>query len=245
MSNRQSRCAGHVFGREAATTRLAKRWLLALLLAIMQSVVPVSDVGNLTTAASSALLTEPEVLTDCAVQPRRRRDLIDLAMASPGSARSLASGTEVAGPELPPAGVPADPEIVASVTATAREMVACYNAGDLRRLFALYSEEYLYRVWGGFAGPNPSRAELAQTLDFISRPAPQPEASRLAFIAVEDVRELPDGDVSAIVHLSSGSTRSVFAYSDGWYQLVWAHPVPGIEPPAPWAQRFDVRNFSL
>ncbi|MBA2519750.1 MAG: hypothetical protein H0V24_08790 [Chloroflexia bacterium] len=233
MSNKPFSSAAQDRGREAVTVELARRWLLALLLAVMQFGLPVSDVGIATTAASSAMLTEPEVITDCTVQPRRRRDLIDLAMATPGIARSLASGAEVAGPALPPAGVPADPGIVDSVTATAREMVACYNDGNLRRLFALYSEEYLFQVWGGFAGPNPSRAELEQTLDFISRPAPQPEASRLAFIAVEDVRELPDGDVSALVHLSSGSSRSVFAYSDGWYQLVWAHPVPGTEAPAP------------
>ena len=132
----------------------------------------------------------------------------------------------MATPEPPPLGEAADPEVVASVTAAARELVACYNAGDLRRLFALYSEEYLYRVWGGFAGSDPSQAQVEQAIAFMSTPVPQPVEAKVDLLSVEDVRNHPDGTVSAIVHLSSGSQLVVFRYTDGWYQLVWSYARP-------------------
>lgn len=216
-----------------ASTGAARKVALILIMGVWQLITPSSGSAFAPATRLAASLSEPVVLTACTVQPRRRRDLIALARAEPGIARDLLGETTVATPTPPPAGVAADPEIVASVTATARELAACYNAGDLRRLFALYSEEYLYTVWGGFAGANPSRAEIDQTVRFISTPAPQPESARVAFISVEDVRQLPHGEVSAIVNLSSGSTRSIFAYTDGWYQLVWAYPVADAETPTP------------
>lgn len=170
----------------------------------------------------SAIATEDE----CTVQPRRTAELAVVARAPEGIARSLAGEAPVATPEPPPLGQAADPEVAASVAAAARELVACYNAGDLRRIFALYSEEYLYTVWGGFAGSNPDQAQIDQAIAFMSTPVPQPVESAVDLIAVEDVRILPDGRISAIVRLSSGSQLAVFRYSDGWYQLIWSYPLP-------------------
>lgn len=162
---------------------------------------------------------------ECSVRPRRTVELVALARAPEGIARSLAVEAPVSTP-APPAGEPADPEVAASVTAAARELVACYNAGDLRRIFALYHEDYLYLVWGGFAGPNPNRAQIDQAIAFVSSPAPQPAGATVDFISVEDVQALPDGTVSAVVNLSTGSELVVYRYTDGWYQLVWTYPLP-------------------
>ena len=184
------------------------------------------DVGH--TARANAPLVDRQVASSatCIVQPRRERDLIRLALAPKGIARSLASQSPVATPEPPPPGVPADPEIVASVNATAEQLIACYNAGDLRRLFALYSEGYLYTVWGGFAGPNPSREQVREAIRFMARPVPQSLGDRISLISVQDVQELADGRVMAVLNLSTGSLLATFRYTDGWFQLDWAYPLP-------------------
>jgi hypothetical protein len=163
---------------------------------------------------------------ECTVRPRRTVELESLARAPEGIARALAGETPVATPEPPPPGEGADPEVAASVTAAVRELVDCYNAGDLRRIFALYSEEYLYTVWGGFAGPDPDQAQIDQAIAFMSTPAPQPAEARVDFLSVDDVRTLPDGRVTAIVHLNYGRQLVVFRYTDGWYQLVWSYSLP-------------------
>lgn len=162
----------------------------------------------------------------CTVQPRRERDLIRLALEPEGIARALLGQEPVATPEPPPPGKPADPEIVASVNVTAEQLVACYNSGDLRRLFALYSQDYLNTVWGGFAGPNPSREQVREAIAFMRTPVPQTPGDRISLISVQDVQELADGRVMAVLNLSTGSLLATFRYSDGWYQLDWAYPLP-------------------
>lgn len=177
---------------------------------------------GITTATTAGAPRQQAVTSEtCTVQPRRDEDLIAVALAPEGIARALAGETPVPTPEPPAPGEPADSELVASVEATARQLVACYNAGDLRRLFALYSEDYLYKVWGGFAGPNPSRAQIREAVAFLSRPSPGHEP--VSLISVQDVQELPDGRVMAVVNLNAGSLLAVFQYSDGWYQLDWAY----------------------
>lgn len=184
--------------------------------------------GAASLALVSLMVTDLGVVAtdeECTVRPRRTVELAALAKAPEGIARSLAGEAPVATPAPPPPGEPADPEVAASVAAAASELVNCYNAGDLRRIFALYSEEYLYRVWGGFAGPYPNQAQIDQAIDFLSTPTPQPVEDRIAFVSVDDVRVLPNGTVSAVVTLSSGSQLVVYRYTDGWYQLVWAYPL--------------------
>jgi hypothetical protein len=163
---------------------------------------------------------------ECSVQPRRDQDLVTLALAPQGIAHALLSDQPMATPEPPAPGEPADPELVAAVNATARQLVACYNAGDLRRLFALYSEAYLFTVWGGFAGPNPDRQQIADAIAFISEPVPQPDDDRIELRSVQDVQELPDGRLMAVINLSDASLLTLFRYADGWYQVDWAYPLP-------------------
>lgn len=77
------------------------------------------------------------------------------------------------------------------IVATARELVACSNAGDILRRLALYSDDRLH-----FAYPDgPTRA-----LEAIAKnPLPLALTERVALISVDDVRTLPDGRVSAEV----------------------------------------------
>ena len=83
---------------------------------------------------------------------------------------------------------------------TARELVACSNAGDILRRLALYSDERLH-----FAYPDgPTRA-----LDAIAKnPLPLGLADRVALISVDDVRKLEDGRVSAEVTVENPANHT-------------------------------------
>jgi hypothetical protein len=97
-------------------------------------------------------------------------------------------------------GEPVDEPTRAAITATARELVACSNAGDILRRLALYSDGRLR-----FAYPDgPTRA-----LEMIAEsPLPLAEAERVALVSVEDVRRLTDGRVSARVTVDNPASHS-------------------------------------
>lgn len=103
-------------------------------------------------------------------------------------------------PGTVPEGTPADPRTVAAVTAVVRELVGCYNSGELLRAYGLYTDDYLYRLFnrqGGF-----DRAA------YDSYATPQPEADpgrHTAILAIEDVRALGDGKAGATVTLRYAS----------------------------------------
>jgi copper transport protein len=117
---------------------------------------------------------------ECTVAPRALEEFDALAQTpAPGEPPDA---TETGGE-------PADEATRAAITATARELVACSNAGDILRRLALYSDERLR-----FAYPDgPTRA-----LEMIAKsPLPLAEADRVALVSVENVRLLTDGRVSA------------------------------------------------
>jgi hypothetical protein len=97
-------------------------------------------------------------------------------------------------------GEPADKATRAAITATARELVACSNAGDILRRLALYSDDRLR-----FAYPDgPTRA-----LEMMAKsPLPVAEAERVALVSVDDVRRLADGRVSARVTVDNPASHS-------------------------------------
>jgi copper transport protein len=97
-------------------------------------------------------------------------------------------------------GEPVDEATRAAITATARELVACSNAGDILRRLALYSDDRLR-----FAYPDgPTRA-----LEMIAKsPLPLAEAERVALVRVEDVQQLTDGRVSARVTVDNPASHS-------------------------------------
>jgi len=80
-------------------------------------------------------------------------------------------------------GEPADEATVEAVTATYRELVACLNAGDYLRIYALYTDDYVRR----------NLAEGGQDLSqLLSTPTPD-RPQNTALVSVGNVRRL-DGD---------------------------------------------------
>lgn len=94
---------------------------------------------------------------------------------------------------VPPEGQPADPETVDAVVATAVEIVACFNAGDLPRAFALYSDNLIE----DFAAADPLPQEELDVM--AATPTAAPDDQRSSVLAVRDVMLLDDGRVGGFV----------------------------------------------
>lgn len=98
-----------------------------------------------------------------------------------------------------PEGAPVPPDIEEGVRSVVREYVACQNSGELLRAYALYSDDYLARlftrqgVW--------SRAAY----DGLATPMPNGEDQPTAILGIRDVRRLPDGRVGATVTITYAS----------------------------------------
>src|SRR4051794_4202611 len=91
-------------------------------------------------------------------------------------------------PGTVPEGTQADVETTAAVNSVIRELVGCYNAGDLLRSYGLYTESYLAHLFGRQGGFN--RAEY----DFFATPQPTDDPSRhTSILNIADVRLFEDG----------------------------------------------------
>lgn len=127
---------------------------------------------------------------ECRVAPRSRESVLTLLDDTAGRTAESDGFDPIASA---PAGAPADPETVAAVTATLRELSACENARDLLRAMALVSDDQLRLRSSAPGGIDAFAAALA------TPPAPRPFAERSAMATVRDVRVLDDGRVGAIV----------------------------------------------
>ncbi len=117
---------------------------------------------------------------DCTVEPRT---LDEIAALAEGPAPEEPPNARERGAE------PVDDATRAEVTATARELVASANAGDILRRLALYSDDRLR-----FAYPDgPTR--VLETI--AANPLPVALVERVALTTVDDVRWLDDGRISA------------------------------------------------
>jgi hypothetical protein len=162
---------------------------LALGLAVL---APPATAQETTPATGLPVTPDP---AECVVAPRRIEDFAALV------------GTSVPAPQeafARPRGEPADPETAAAITATVRELVACFNAGDWLRAAALYTNAGFGE---DFAGT--TREEL---LVLEASPSPIEEMGRVALIAVRDIERLPDERAGAVVVVGAEGTPDIYAF---------------------------------
>lgn len=176
-------------------------------------------------ASSQDATPSPVMMAECLVEPRPFADFAAVAEAPPGELKSRALGTPVATPAPLPPGRPADSAIVAAVTATMQDVIACGNAGDQLRVYALYSEDYLRRMLGGIEiDPD----EVAR-----ATPMPVPPDRQVALVAIADVQTLADGRVSAVVRTTDSFALILFVEADGRYLIDGGYLVPPEATSAP------------
>jgi hypothetical protein len=150
----------------------------------------------------------------CLAPPRSFDDLISLA-ATPST--GTPEPTPTPGPI--PEGTPADLATSDAVTATVRELVACFNAGELLRAYGLYSDHYLHRLL--------SRQDLTTraAYDSLSTPMPSTPDERAQILDIRGVRLLSDGRVGALVTIKytvvpvPKTFFFVFVESDGEWSI--------------------------
>jgi hypothetical protein len=131
----------------------------------------------------------------CTVAPRTYDAMSAIAataVASPPPART---------PGPVPEGNPADNATVAGISATVREYVACFNAGEPLRAYALHTDASLAHILAQQGLP--TEAGYAA----LATPEPSAPEERTAIISIADARVFTDGSAGAMVTLSYPSIR--------------------------------------
>ncbi len=160
--------------------------------------------GRAAVPAAAQEATPPpgaEVLSSetCTVAPPTPAEILAI-LATPIAEATPAAGLPASGENLSvaseaefPAGTPADPATAAAVADAVRQFVACLNAGDDARLFALLSDGLVR----SFAAEEdlPTEAELAAEL----ATPPVPEGEPAAILELRDARVFADGRVGIVM----------------------------------------------
>jgi hypothetical protein len=147
---------------------------------------------------------------ECVVEPRK--------FQSPEGTPVAAAAGVLPGPASIADGEPASDEQGSAVNGLVLEALACRNAGDLRRAYALMSDRLIAEMLGGEAGPAP---ELLYLLENRSERLGRTE--RLELVAIDRIELLADGRIRATV--TTRNVTTIFedlilfvpnASGDGW-----------------------------
>ncbi len=143
-------------------------------------------------AQSGTPATDSQEAASCTgIEPRDADDLRALS-ATPGS--TSGEETQVPGaaatptPFAMPEGEAADEVVVAEVTTLYQQLIACLNAGEYLRAYALYTDEYLVRNLSD---------EIITGL--AATPVSGENVQQSSFGGVREARVLADGRIGALV----------------------------------------------
>ena len=98
--------------------------------------------------ASPTPLGEPLPAVECTVEPITYEGLAEVVSTPAATEEPTPEPEGTPAPPALPEGVPADDETTAAVQQTIQELVACQNAGDFKRVLALYSDDMLRSIVG-------------------------------------------------------------------------------------------------
>jgi hypothetical protein len=155
-------------------------------IALVILTVPLSRIS----AAASDATPRSGSPTACEVSPRSEAELAELLARS-----NLATPVPTTGGQTIPAGTPANTDDIRHIDQTVRQWLACENAGEPLRAWALFSDGYLHRLLFR-QGPltDASYAALA---------TPSPSGGPPAVVkSIEGERMLPDGRLGAMVTIT-------------------------------------------
>ena len=128
---------------------------------------------------------------ECVVAPRAVAEIAAVVATPLSEVRTEAAAT----PFAIPAGEPADAATTEAVVATVRQVFACTNAGDYRRVFASFSDDFLRDFLAG----TPLSEEVIAL--FSAPPQALPVAEQRVIVRKGEVRLLPDGRAGVVVVL--------------------------------------------
>ena len=155
---------------------------------------------------------------DCTVEPRSADEL--LALIRDAAATPVADASPVASPTpaVPPTGEPADDQTVADINDAWREFIACVNANDFPRIFALISDDKLRRDFVIDLATGATEDDLLGF--FTATPVALEPAVSAPFIPLQDLRVLDDGRVAAVGPGETGQGEVLIFVEEGDRWLV-------------------------
>jgi hypothetical protein len=158
---------------------------------------------------------------ECLVTPRTANQVAS-ALGTPAVVEATPLAPSVASEAALPQGTATDAATTEAVAKTAREFLACVNAGDNFRSLALVSDTFLRRQLGGAIPTSDQLAALRSQLEGAAAASPVPLArdKQGALVEVRDARMLPDGRVGAVVVVDSAvgapsQESALFLFSKG------------------------------
>lgn len=207
----------------AATALLAFAWL-ASTVAAAQDENPESD--------------NPRVAppSECVAEPRAADQLAGLLALD---------GNGVAPPAWPIITAPLGQNLTSSeaipVKEAVREILACFNAGDIPRAAAYMTDNGVLRTYWQLTT---SPAARAQAVERLATATPRPERAQIRIVATTDISLLPDGRIAVFVVINDPlgipagpeTLLFYFQHQDGVWKLddwVDFSVVPGPSPTPP------------
>jgi hypothetical protein len=157
---------------------------------------------------------------ECQVAPRAA-DEIGAVLALDGEGVPAPAYTTI----TPPLGEIASAETEVAVHEVARELLACFNAGDIARAAALMTDNGIQRAYWGLT-INPESRETTRTR-LAGQPVPRETETFARLLTVTDASTLPDGRVAAFVVINepllppagAETLLFVFANQDGQWLI--------------------------
>lgn len=158
--------------------------------------------------------------SECTVEPRAYDEIATILDLN-GAGIPQPPATVI----TPPLGTVVDAGTDAAIKDVARQVLACFNAGDIPRAAALMTDNGVKRSYWGLTIDEENR-ELARTR--LAAPAePRAEEVYIRLITITDASMLPDGRVTAFVILNEPllppngpeTLLFIFANQDGTWKV--------------------------
>jgi hypothetical protein len=158
--------------------------------------------------------------SECVVEPRAYDEIVTILDLN-GAGIPQPPATTI----TPPLGTVVDAETDAAVKDIARQVLACFNAGDIPRAAALMTDNGVMRSYWGLTIDDENR-ELARTRLAAAAEA-RAEEVYIRLITITDASTLPDGRVAAFVILNEPllppngpeTLLFIFANQDGVWKV--------------------------
>jgi hypothetical protein len=162
--------------------------------------------GNSASAQAGTPTTDSNVASCASIDPRDAAFFRELAATPAADPEQQSTGQEAdaatPAPFAMPEGQPADSAIVAEVTTLYQHLIACLNAGDYLRAYALYSDEYLVRNL---------TADAIKSLG--ATPVPSQASTQSEFGSVLDARLIEDGRIAVLVTTSNPQSGDLVLFA--------------------------------
>ena len=135
--------------RIAGSGVLAATTIMTVMPAVAQKGSPVAGAGG----------------TECTVEPRDVEELIDFYFGPQGTPLATPAAATMVDTEAElPQGEPVDPAVEEALNATVTELIACFDAGQYARAFALMTDDLVRQLGPDVSSPDQDTPEEVRAL---------------------------------------------------------------------------------